>query len=48
MFTDFASVEAMVREAVQEFGRIDYCANMSGIICYKYSLLFNLDGWQKH
>jgi NAD(P)-dependent dehydrogenase (short-subunit alcohol dehydrogenase family) len=29
-----ASVEAMVAEAIKEFGRVDYCANVAGIIKY--------------
>lgn len=28
------SVEAMLRMTIQEFGRVDYCANVAGIIKY--------------
>lgn len=31
---DQASVEAMVNETIKKFGRLDYCANVAGIIKY--------------
>jgi len=31
---DQASVEAMVNQSIERFGRIDYCANVAGIIRY--------------
>lgn len=31
---DQDSVNAMVKEAIEKFGRIDYCANVAGIIKY--------------
>lgn len=45
--TDEASVQAMVRRVVDEFGRIDILVNSAGIVSIKPTIEFPVDEWQR-
>jgi NAD(P)-dependent dehydrogenase (short-subunit alcohol dehydrogenase family) len=45
--TDEASVQAMVRRVVDEFGRLDILVNSAGIVSLKPAVEFPIEEWQR-